>query len=462
VSLVGDTAGKLNVQARLEYLMLLFLLLPAIAMAMLAWPFCRTHPVARPFAVAVIFGIGYWYVMPGVFFLLVPIIQGEDSYLLNSVDNTLHSIWLINSCLALLLLVAGLARCTCRVRYQNLRQELLYFPEPLVEKLLLATLVSASLLLTIRFIDLGPAFALQLLIGLASAREVMSFENISSSIGQSLIGLWELLTVFMSIFLSTIYVWLRRTVSISFVLACLSSVLVFASSGTRSVLLLLIFSIITAVISRPPAPSPKKNHTRVVRKRAQMLPTLLILGLCIIAGANMSARFANDSSQADYILLNSLGSHNDMFRELIYSITYGDSYQTDGWLFLETPITFAMPSFLGFSKTIPPHLIDFNLDRAGIDLLEGAGNVFPGLIADMYLCFGEFGPIIQALISALFLFLLWKTVLNVNKSAVGGALFVTLLSYYIISFRNLQGSLGILIILAFLLTRFVRIQPPRG
>ena len=438
--------------------MSLLLLLPAITMAAFAFLYYRTHPVARSLTAAIVFGIFYWYLLPGFIFLLDAEIRGVDSYLLRSSSITLHSFWLINFSLALLLLLPGVASITCRLRYRALKQELLNFSENGVDKLLLVTAISSVSLLVMRFAELGPGFALQLIIGLTSAREVMRFENTSGSVAESLFALWEILTVFSSIFLATTYVWLRRAMSMRFVLACLSVVLVFASNGTRSVLLLLVFSLIAALFSRPSSPRSSARHASTLRKRRRLLPVLAAVGLCVVVSMNIIARFANDSSQSEHILLNSVASHNDMFRELLFSITNADRYQADGWLLLQTPLTFAMPSFLGFSKTIPTHLVDFNFDRAGIDLLQGAGNVFPGLIADMYLCFGNFGPIVQAALSAIFMILLWHVTLKKNKSAVGGGLFITLLAYYVISFRNMQGSFVVLLVVAFLLSRFLSVR----
>jgi hypothetical protein len=185
-----------------------------------------------------------------------------------------------------------------------------------------------------------------------------------------------------------------------------------------------------------------------------------LIGLGVLADLNMTARFANDSSQADLILVNSVASHNDMFRELLYCLRYGDGYRIDRWQFLQTPLSFAMPSFLGFGKSIPLHLIDFNLDRAGIDLVGGEGNVFPGLLADMYLCFGDLGPFILAAMSGIFWMAFWQVTLKVNSSAVGASLFVTLLAYHVICFRNIQGSLGILVALSFLIARWLSPRSP--
>ena len=115
-----------------------------------------------------------------------------------------------------------------------------------------------------------------------------------------------------------------------------------------------------------------------------------------MAAIAMQTRFEGGPEELGWLAIRSVGVHNDMFRELVFVLKNGANYRSDALLFLLTPISYAMPSFLGFSKSIPPHLIDFNLDRAGIDLIYGVGNVFPGLIGDLVLCFGAFAPITLA------------------------------------------------------------------
>ncbi len=435
--------------------MSLLLALPALFLAAIGWYRYRRHPIARPITISILLGIGYWYILPGTVFLQNTVIQDQDSNLLQFKTHTLHAIWLVNISLALLLMIPEVVRKSNKLRLHMLQQDIFCYRGGRVYILLLATLVSAVVLLAVRFAEMGPAFALNLIIGMTSAREVMSFENFSTSVGQSLIALWELLTVFSSTFLAATFAWSRQTTSIQFSTACLASILLFVSSGTRSVLLLLLFAVLIAILSRPATISPRGSKFRWLFVRRFLFPALLTMVLVILAAQGLMARFENDHPQAEHILLNSLVTHNDMFRELMFSIRYGDRYRSDGLLLLQTPITFAMPSFLGFEKSIPPHLIDFNFDRAGIDLLYNGGNVFPGLIGEMYLCFGEMGPLILVATSIIFFWVFWITTLRLCHSAVGAGLFITLLAYYIISFRNMQGSLGILAIMSYFLTRLL-------
>ena len=175
---------------------------------------------------------------------------------------------------------------------------------------------------------------------------------------------------------------------------------------------------------------------------------------------NMSARFEKDPSQADHILANSISAHNDMFRELLFSIENSNHYRPDGLRFLRTPITFAMPSFLGFNKSIPEHLIDFNFDRANIDLVYGEGNVFPGVIADFYISFGYFGPLVQLLFLTAVIYAFRRCAFSGGRNGVSLAIYVSLLSYIIASFRNIPGSLAILAVCAAAVSILLRQKSP--
>lgn len=302
---------------------------------------------------------------------------------------------------------------------------------------------------------------IQLIFGSISARDLMSYSNFSSSYKESLIALCELLATFSSVFLAATFVWLRQSISIRFVVACFATTLVFISNGTRSTILLLLIAVFVALLSRPPSTKNYQRKTNVILLIRSLISLIIMGGLIVGVTTVMQARFANDPYQEEHIVINSVASNNDMFRELMFSILNGNNYRSDGVLFLETPITYAMPSFLGFEKAIPPHLIDFNFDRAGIDIVNGEGNVFPGLIADMYLCFGDLGPVVLAVLSALFFWVFWWVTLRRNCSAIGGGLFVTLLAYYVICFRNLQGSLGILVVASYALSVLLA-SPRRG
>lgn len=433
-------------------MMTLLLVIPTLILAIITWKLYRWYPISRPLAIAIMLGIGYWYVLPGSVFIQDTAIQGSDSNLLQFYENTLHAILLIILSFALLMLLPAAARQHDVQWNHTIQCDLTRFSWRRFDALLFITIISAISLLVFRYEERGPAFALRLLVGLTSAREYMSFENTSGNIGQSMTALWEVLTTFSSIFLAATLTWLHRTVSMRFFMASLATLIVFASNGTRSVLLLLILAVLIAILSRPQYIDLSKRRFRITKLLRALFPSLLMICLIVLASKEMVARFENSPSQENNIIINSVASNNDMFRELLFSILNGKHYRSNGLLFLETPITFAMPSFLGFKKTIPPHLVDFNLDRAGINLVSGSGNVFPGLIADVYLCFGDAGPFVLAALSAVFFWVFWLVTVRRDRTGIGRGLFVTLLAYYVISFRNLQGSLGILVVASYVIT----------
>lgn len=420
------------------------LAIPGLLFALLAWIGYRAMPRARLFCLAIALGVGYWYLLPGTLFLLGGEVAAADIALLGAHREIVIAILLVHASLAMLLLLAIFSGASSSHRA--------VLPDVPVESgrldlLLMATVVSTVTFLAYRYAEMGPAFALQLLIGLTSAREVMSFENFSAGPTQSLLALWDIVNIFLSIFLAATFTWQRQLLSVRFVGAGATTILAFVSSGSRTVVLLLLFGVAMALICRPRAAvSRKAGPNRFTGRGA--LPLLLMAGLVAITAVAMLARFQDDPSQSESLALNSVGSHNDMFRELVFVLRNGWAYRSDPLLFLQTPITFAMPTFLGFNKSIAPHLIDFNMDRAGIDLILGLGNVFPGLIGDMVLCFGLFAPVALCLFSALMFATCLAAAGRGTNTSVNSGLLVTLLCYYIISFRNLQGAFGILLVLS--------------
>jgi hypothetical protein len=173
----------------------------------------------------------------------------------------------------------------------------------------------------------------------------------------------------------------------------------------------------------------------------------------------MTSRFESDSQQSSLLFLNSFGSHNDMFRELVFTFLKGGAYNRDLFSFLLVPFQFLMPTFLGFTRTVPPHLADYNLDRAGIDIIHGSGNVFPGIIADVYISYGILAPIVLGLFTVFFLIIVASCTIKRNSSLVGVSLYIVLLSYYFVSFRNVQSSLALLSLYSFFLASIFRVPP---
>jgi len=425
---------------------------PAILLSIVAWIVYRRSQQARLFVVAIFLGMGYWYVLPGTLFLLGSTVTYSDDDLLVAYTAIEQAILIVHVTLLLLLLLpAFFSLMRTSARSTPVAQQP-YENSSRLNALLLATVVSAVLFLVSRYADLGPEIALQLLLGVASAREFMTFYNFSTSATESLLALWEIINIFLSVFMAATFTWQRRMLSLPFLGASMAAVLSFVSSGSRTVLLLLLFSVAIALICRPRQPTDFTTRHLHSLARRSWLSLLLMAGLVVMAGIAMQARFEGSPEELGSLVIGSVGVHNDMFRELVFVLKHGANYRSDGLLFLLTPISYAMPSFLGFSKSISPHLIDFNLDRAGIDLIYGVGNVFPGLIGDLVLCFGAFAPIVLCILSAV-MFVVFKAVTTRGSmSAVNCGLLVTLLCYYVVSFRNMQGSFGILLVISAVLS----------
>ena len=419
----------------------------------------RHHTVAWPTALSILIGVFYWYVIPGTIVLATPELAGYDSYLFSDSALILSGITLVTSTILLLLMVPQLLNhfepqsdwIGAKVDHISLDRKL--------DWLLYFALGSAVSMLFFRFSNSGGDFIIKILVGLASARDSMTFENTSASTSDSLIALWEIVALFVSNFLACYFTWVRRTYSSKFATATAAIAILYAINGTRTILLVYLCSVVLAILCRPSITSSNRGKERNHFIKATLI-SIIFLGMAMTVALNMSARFEKDPSQADHILANSISAHNDMFRELLFSIENSNHYRPDGLRFLRTPITFAMPSFLGFNKSIPEHLIDFNFDRANIDLVYGEGNVFPGVIADFYISFGYFGPLVQLLFLTAVIYAFRRCAFSGGRNGVSLAIYVSLLSYIIASFRNIPGSLAILAVCAAAVSILLRQKSP--
>jgi hypothetical protein len=104
-----------------------------------------------------------------------------------------------------------------------------------------------------------------------------------------------------------------------------------------------------------------------------------------------------------------------------------------------------MPTFFGFVRHIPEHLLAFNGARANIDLLLGTGNVFPGLIADNALVFGNTGPLWLAAFVVAFALALRALGRIAGPSRAGVAVQIAASAFLFFSFRNLHPGLALVL-----------------
>ena len=249
---------------------------------------------------------------------------------------------------------------------------------------------SAVGLLVVQFKNQEARVIYDLISGAVSARAILTFFNKSSNTASSLVALWEILTIWCALYLISIHSLRGRLLSVTGSLGVLAIVILFFSSGTRSILIMVLFILsITKLIKRPYTAdlARRSGHGK---KIGFVLSTLFLVFVIF----SYKARFENFTTDFIDIALFSTLTNNDMFSELAFVLS--NPLQCDSssvFNFLFTPFSFVFPGFLGFSKQIPSHLIEFNLQRAGIDLLTDEGNVFPGIIADFYMNFGFVGPL---------------------------------------------------------------------
>jgi hypothetical protein len=312
--------------------------------------------------------------------------------------------------------------------------------------------ISAAGFLVVQFKNEEAKVIYDLISGAVSARALLTFFNKSSNATSSLIGLWEILTIWCALYLISIHSLRGGLLSVPGSLSVFAIVILFFSSGTRSILVMALFILsITQLIKRryilhPAARLGRGNKIGFV---------LLMLFLAFVA-FTYKARFENFTNDLTDIVLFSTLTNNDMFSELAFVLS--NSLQASNssiFDFLFTPFSFLFPSFLGFSKNIPSHLIEFNLQRAGIDLLTDEGNVFPGIIADFHMNFGSVGPLVFIMCVTIIIVLLAVASHRIKEPVLRSAFVITFLSYVFISFRNIQGSLVLVLIIGLVFQSFL-------
>lgn len=411
------------------------ILLGILAFAVALPAFHRGMP--RLIFFTVMAGFCFWYWLPGLNLVTVGYV-GLDNFFITPTVN--DACWLV-----LLYALAALA--------------LLWFTQPLMAQRaapvewriparLLAQVVLASALayLIVRFAAQGTAILTELMTGAYNARSEMDFSNHSQSAAQSLLALWEITTIWAALFCIAWHVTERQLLTLGGVAAMGALVMLFVGSGTRAVLLQALFVGMMARFLRPAAPR-RPSSGSALRVLFYAVPTVLLAG-SIYAG--FKARFEDDAGYAAAGMMITVVStfivNNDMMRELAFAF---DSFQpslSGAWDYFLTPFTFMMPSFLGFEKNIPAHLITYNQLRAGIDVESGQGNVFPGLVADFWLVFGSWGPVVFAVFLALFAI----GVVHLSRLVPSGparlAYQIVAMSYLFFSFRNISGALVLVLV----------------
>jgi hypothetical protein len=397
-------------------------------------------------------GFAFWYWLPAIRMLNVP---PEDGFAADLAQSSLNaSAWIVLAYHATALLVLLVASRSASASSIPGRAFDLRLTTPSC-----AFLLSSIAALTVRYSSEGPDLVLNLLLGLDSARFNMTFFNRSESAIESLLALWDIANIWAALFLMAAHVLRDRLSSAGGAMASLALVVCFLGSGTRSILLMGIFVVVACrLIRERPAGAARTQRTPASASRywygALALVMLMTIALAISGRFNYPERDSN-------FLVDSLFLHNDMFSELAFALSnLGDYSPASAVDFVLTPFTFMLPGFLGFEKSIPEHLLQFNYTRSGLDLVLGEGNFFPGIVADFHLVFGATGPLFFAAFLAVFFYAANFASKLLPDPLARLAFQITFLSYMFTSIRNIHGGLALVLILGVVLIR-LGIRPAR-
>lgn len=406
-------------------------------------------------------GFAFWYWLPAVQMLNFP--PGETLALINVTRAMLdRAAWvvLLYETVAILMLVLA------RPLIDNRAFDGLGNRDATVMAAIL--FVSSLSVMFVRFGGEGIGTIRDIFTGVISARDLLPYYNRAASAGEALLTLWDVLNVAGACFVVALAVLGGRTLSLANLLAVGALVISFFASGSRSVLL---GALVAALVARSVRGALGSLLEQRNRSRFRLFYTA---ALALTAGSalyGIGARFRfGAGAQANYIS-DTVINDNDMFRETAFVIANLGDYQPVDKVaavsdFLLTPFWYMFPSFLGFSKDIPEHLVYFNYVRAGIDIINGQGNVFPGLIGDCQLVFGLLGPLLFGLFITLTCVALSLFASRIRGSTVRLAYATMILSFLFVSFRNIQGSLVLLFCagwaMAFLLGQRADVDPAPG
>jgi len=406
--------------------------LAAATAAKIAWPLFSREPTARLTFLTVHLALAYWYWLPAANVLFVGQLGPEN--VIPDLQIAREAVWTvliyqlsaIGALGALVLLFPERFKVAASARLPALALGSLAF-------------VGAGAFLGWSFRTEGIGLWLQLLTGRTSARELIDYYNFSTSIEQSLRALLEVVTVFLALVVLAHASLERQMGRIASVLGVLGITLVVVATGTRSPVLMAIFVVILGRLSGqalPPGPAKRRRaHFALSAIVAAAIPIALTLSI-------RAAKTGMGDPVLSMVLVN-----NDMFRELVYvKSQMADFRQGNPVDFLLVPFTYMLPSFLGFVRQIPEHLLAFNGARANIDLILGSGNVFPGLIADNVLVFGSAGPLWFAA-SIVGFTLALRMLRNIAPIGTAGvAIQVAASGFLFFSFRNVHPGLALVLV----------------
>ncbi|PZN92991.1 MAG: hypothetical protein DCF31_14140 [Alphaproteobacteria bacterium] len=303
---------------------------------------------------------------------------------------------------------------------------------------------SAIAFLVARFARDGIGVLVDLAVGLASARDNATYFNRSEDAGTSLLALWDIVNIWIALFVIALMTWRRALLSGPCIAALGAIAFVFLASGTRAVLMQALFIIGMTIAVRGTAAI--RPVSRPGRSWLYLIPLVGVAGLAFSAFAS---RFRESGSSGGLLtIVDTLLVNPDMTRELAFVLDRMPNFPNHtASPFVITPFAFSLPRFLGFDRQMPEHLVAFNGMRGDIDLLFGQGNIFPGIVADFHMVFGPAGPVLMALFVAIHAIGLDRVAQFIPDTTQRGGYVVACIAYMFFSFRNIGGMLFLVIVL---------------
>jgi hypothetical protein len=377
-------------------------------------------------------GFSYWYWLPALNLLTVGHI-GLDTYFIT--DSVEDACWLV---LINQLATFALLWLTRPMFGGSTNPNPTQFSSGLLAHVSLAL---AAFYLTVRSGDQGIGSLSAIVSGQISARADVDFANYSSGAVASLIELAGIIAIWMALFSLGCQIIMRRFLTLTSIETVAALALIFIGSGTRATLLQAIFVGVMAILVRPRMrrPQPKGTPVRTIAY------SLSLAALCALMGAAFIARFQDDPGYAAAGIMEAVISNvvvnNDMMRELAFVLDNISPSLEGATDFIKLPFFFMLPTFLGFHKEIPAHAILFNQLRAGIDVEVMGGNVFPGLVADFWMVFGGWMPLLFAGFICAFAIAVDKVSGAISNKHARLAYCLAMLSYLFFCFRNITGAL---------------------
>jgi len=181
---------------------------------------------------------------------------------------------------------------------------------------------------------------------------------------------------------------LLQRVSVALI-ALFFTLLIFFDQGTRSIIALVTLPVLLTVFL-------EANR----RSALGFVLTFFILGAAFLVFIQFQLLFRGSSNLPGISALAfskwiTLQDTTDLFSETVFAVkivpSLHDFFRESVILqFLASPV----PRFLWPSKPATEVVWFYTLQRWGIDIYEGGGNVFPGIVGQSYMSWGAFGPVL--------------------------------------------------------------------